>query len=481
MLFNSLSYLVFLPLVFLVFQTVAVRFQWIVLLTASLLFYGALFAPHLLLVLGLVTLVSYFVGRRLAAVQDELYRRSLLWFGVGANILILVGVKLLPFADLPTGAIPFIETLLVSIGVSYYVFQAISYLIDIYLGINEAENHFGHFSLYMAFFPKLLQGPIERSEDLLPQIRQPVSCSYDDYRAGLLLLGWGLFKKVVIADRLALFVNTVYGDVYSYTGLPLLLASYLYALQIYFDFSGYTDMALGTGRLFGFRLTQNLNSPYVATSVADFWRRWHISFSRWILDYIFKPLQMRWRNLKNFGTASALMVTFLISGLWHGVSWGFVVWGGLHGLYLALSVFYRPFQRRIHKALHLDKTAVLKLWQVFVTFHLVCLAWVFFRATSLYDALYVLTHLFDGFGGQLALLGDKETVRRLIYLGQGSHEFIVMVFVVIVGFLTPSISRKIDFDHRPLVFRWAIYYLFVGIIILLGIFESDSRFIYFQF
>jgi len=479
--FVSFEYLLFLPVVFLAFNAVAVRYRWAVLLVASLLFYSALCAPHLLVVLVLVIGVSYSVGRRLAREQKERQRALLLWVGIGTNVLILVGLKLLPFIGLPVDTHPFAQSLLISIGTSYFVFQAISYLIDIYLGISEAENHFGYFSLYMAFFPKLLQGPIERSGDLLPQIRQPVECRYEDYRSGVLLFGWGLFKKVVVADRLALFVDTVYGDVHGFTGLPLLIATYFYTLQIYFDFSGYTDMALGAGRLFGFRLTQNFNSPYAATSVADFWRRWHISFSRWILDYIFKPLQMRWRDWQNFGTACALMVTFLISGLWHGISWGFIVWGGLHGLYLGASVLYRPIQRRIYKALRLEKTRLLKLWQVFVTFHLVCLAWIFFRASTLEGAFYVVTHLFDGLAGQLVQISDKDSLRRLVYLGQGSHEFIVAILAIITGLFLPILGRQIGFDHRPLVFRWTVYYLFAGFVLYLGVFETNSRFIYFQF
>src|SRR6185369_16654097 len=178
-----------------------------------------------------------------------------------------------------------------------------------------------------------------------------------------------------------------------------LLATYAYAFQIYMDFSGYTDMALGSARLFNINLTQNFNSPYLATSVADFWRRWHITFSRWILDYIFKPLQMQWRNWKNWGTAAALIIAFIISEIWHGASWGFVVWGGLHGLYMACSVIYKPYQKKLHKMLGIEKTKFLKVWQIFVTFNLVSIAWVFFRASSLKDAVYVLSNILNGVQG----------------------------------------------------------------------------------
>ena len=286
-----------------------------------------------------------------------------------------------------------------AIGVSYFVFQAISYLIDVYWRLQEPERHPGIFALYLSFFPKLLQGPIERAGDLLPQLRVPFRFDPDNFRVGLFTFAWGLFKKAVIADRLALYVNSAYGDLPGHAGLPLLIATYLYALQIYYDFSGYTDMALGSARMFNIRLTQNFRTPYLAVSVADFWRRWHISFSRWILDYLFRPLQMHWRNLRQAGTVAALIVTFLLSGLWHGASWCFVIWGGLHGLYLASSVAYKPLKKKFSKRFNLGKSRWYGLWQIVVTFHLVCLAWIFFRSPTVGDAWYVLTHLL-GNGGK---------------------------------------------------------------------------------
>jgi len=183
----------------------------------------------------------------------------------------------------------------------------------------------------------------------------------------MLLFTWGLFKKVVVADRLALYADQVYNNVHDYTGLSLIIGTYAFALQIYFDFSAYTDMARGTGRMFSINLTENFNHPYLATSIADFWRRWHISFSRWILDYIFKPLQMEWRNWGQAGTALALIVTFLVCGIWHGATWGFIFWGLLHGIYMAASIYYRPYQKRLHKWLGVEKSTWLKWWQIFVT------------------------------------------------------------------------------------------------------------------
>lgn len=461
--FNSLHYFLFLPAVWLIFYWSPDRWRWLVLLAASLGFYAAIKAPYLLAVLVGVTLLSWWCGQALAVALEGRRRSLLFWGGLGGNVAILAVLK----------AVPVLQgepSLWVSIGVSYFVFQAISYLADINLELIEPERHFGHLLLSLAFFPKLLQGPIERSGELLPQLKQPYVFDYDNMRSGLLLFAWGLFKKVVIADRLALYVNAVYGDVHAYSGLPLLLATYFYALQIYFDFSGYTDMALGTARLFNIRLTQNFNSPYLATSIADFWRRWHISFSRWILDYIFKPLQMQWRNGKDFGTAAALLVTFLACGVWHGISWGFVVWGALHGLYIAGEVFWRPYQKRLHRLLKVENTTMLRVWQSLATFHLVCLAWVFFRAETLADAYFVVTNLFAEVGrikGLLFKFGSTE----LAALAGG------MTVVLAVRWLQSSGREAREY---PTWLRWAGYVALAELLMLLNV-DSQRSFIYFQF
>ena len=488
--FNSLKYFLFLPAVYLLFYFVGERARWCVLLAVSLLFYAALHVPYLLAVLVLVTLTTYGFGIWIGRAGSPKAKRTLLWSGIAANVLILVAMKYLPFLSENLQSLSSLLSLdlriqpvraFVAIGVSYYVFQAMSYLFDISLEIETPERHFGYFALYLSFFPKLLQGPIERAGDLFPQLKARYVFNYDNMRFGMLLFTWGLYKKIVIADRLGIYVDQVYGDVHAFNGLSLLLATYSYAFQIYMDFSGYTDMALGSALLFNINLTQNFNSPYLATSVADFWRRWHITFSRWILDYIFKPLQMQWRDWKNWGTAAALVVTFLVSGLWHGASWGFVAWGGLHGLYMASSVFYRPYQKKLHKALRVEKARTLKAWQVFVTFNLVSFAWIFFRANNLADAWYVATCLpsISGnyFGahnfGFLAvanhkLLADvKEMSKLLIPL----FSLIFMSYFYPLASIIPRTNKMM---------RWCYYYMLFLVIYILGYF-TDASFIYTRF
>jgi len=461
------------------------KFRWLLLLVASLVFYASLKVPYLLGVIALVTVTTYFFGLWMGKAQEPSRKKWLFYGGISTNLFILVGLKYLPFLSenlnllLGFFSSPFSvrqATVLVAIGTSYYIFQAISYLIDIYLEIEEPETHFGFFALYMAFFPKLLQGPIERARDLLPQLKQKYEFVYDNMRFGMLLFAWGLFKKVVLADRLGVHVDTVYEDVHAHQGLSLLLATYAYGFQIYFDFSGYTDMALGAARLFNINLTQNFNSPYLATSVADFWRRWHITFSRWILDYIFKPLQMQWRNWKSWGSAAALLVTFFVSGVWHGANWGFIVWGLLHGLYMACSVFYRPYQKKLHKALKLNKTKFLKVWQVFVTFNLVTFAWIFFRANGIEDALYVIKNLLSA----LQNLTNTAAIDAALMPGHNLANLKALFLAFAIYGTVSLFKNRIDIFNKPLWLRWSCYLLLFLCITLLSE-TAQYGFVYYEF
>jgi D-alanyl-lipoteichoic acid acyltransferase DltB (MBOAT superfamily) len=491
--FNSLDYIIFCAVVFTLFNFTREKWRWIVLLAASYCFYGALREPLLIVVLLLVILITYLCGAMLDKCQDAFRRNAIFWGGVAGNLLILVSLKYVTFVianlnsffELASLKIRFPAfSMFASIGVSYYVFQAISYLIDIYLETAKPEKHLGYFALYLSFFPKLMQGPLERAGDLLPQLRSAYAFNYDNMRIGLLQFGWGLYKKVVVADRLALFVNPVYDDVHSYTGVPLIMATYLYALQLYCDFSGYTDMALGTARIFNITLTRNFNSPYFATSVAEFWRRWHISFSRWLLDYLFKPLQMHFRDKRNAGTALALLITFTICGIWHGASWTYIAWGALHGIYLASSIFYKPLQKRIYKNIGLEKSRLQKIWQTLATFHLVCFAWIFFRANSLGDSAYVITHLFSGVGETLRNINAKGVFRHDFQLGQKGDQLAIILVSLCVMLYVSFLKNRKDLQQalfdRPAWFRWPVYYALALSVLFLGV-SGANRFIYFQF
>jgi len=488
MVFNSLGYFLFLPLVFLVHHFSPNRLRWLVLLVASFVFYGALKAPHLIIALLLVTSITYAFGILLSHCNIEHVKFRILWSGIAVNVSVLIGVRYLPFFtarlnSLLNLVVPDSVVLqsdaIIAIGVSYFVFQAISYLVDIYLEVEKPERNYFYFALYMSFFPKLLQGPIERCGNLLPQLKQTYSFNYENVRTGLFLFALGLVKKLVVADRLAQIVNPVFENVHAYKGFPLLLATYYYSLQIYLDFSGYTDMALGTALLFNIKLVQNFNKPYLATSIAEFWRRWHISFSSWILDYIFKPLQMSWRNSGKTGVACALLITFIISGVWHGASLGFVAWGALHGIYMVSAVLYKPYQNKLYKYFKVSFDLwVVKVLRWFFTFNMVCFAWVFFRANSLYDAVYVIKMII------IAIINAKyaEIAKAHgVICGVGSDKYYSIIIIIIIMLYLMLLSKLNVQKNSGITFRWLNYVAVSVIIVTLGVYGAEEAFLYLKF
>jgi D-alanyl-lipoteichoic acid acyltransferase DltB (MBOAT superfamily) len=503
--FDSVIFFPFLIFVFALFYSLPKSFRPSLLLLSSLVFYAALNVPYLILSLGWVIVSSYVAGRAIRAASGEPAKKWIYVTGVMLNLAVLVFCRYLPFLAENTNfllrlasfqaAIP-VPQPLISIGVSFYVFQSISYLTDIRLEVQEPETRFITLALYLCFFPKLLQGPIERSGAMIPQLNFRDDFNYGPARASLLLFSWGLFKKIVIADRLALFVDPVFDQVRSigtFEGVSFFWATIYYSLQIYCDFSGYTDMAIGIAGLFNVKLTNNFNRPYLATSIAEFWRRWHISFSSWIFDYIFKPLQMKWRNMKKAGNVTALMVTFLVSGIWHGASWTFIVWGLLHGMYLSFHVLYAPFKKKIIHSLNLKKSRLLSVWQSFFTFSLVSLAWIFFRARDLRDALYILGHFFSGWSSYLSLFmsgllhlnrwkmlfepvwGSEQSFKEFLIL-----QPILLIFIVFEFTSNLKNTKLMTLFNRNRIVRWLVYLIWVGAIFVFGVAERKT-FIYFRF
>jgi alginate O-acetyltransferase complex protein AlgI len=479
MLFNSALYLLFLPVVFFIYYYTKAKYRWIVLLFASFLFYASLGSLYLLLVLLLTILITYFFGLQIYLSKTN--KKKLFYINVTLNVLILICLKYLPFLTTNLNIIsklihiPMqfpIPEVLISVGVSFYILQTISYLNDIYLEKIVPEKHFGYFAVYLSFFPKLLQGPIERASSLLPQLKKPYKFDYNNTKNGLLLFTWGLFKKVVIADRLAVIVNTVYRSPSSSNGLSLIIATYAFAFQIYADFSGYTDMARGSAKIFAINLSINFRNPYFSRSIQEFWQSWHITFSSWLQDYIFKPLQMQFRRMENWSNALSLLITFLISGLWHGANWTFIIWGALHGLYLAVYSLIHPTLNKAVKRYHLEKNRLLKALNVFITFNLVCFAWIFFRANSLYDAKYILTKI-----------ANTHFQRITIPFDLYSLVIIFSLILLLIVEITPHISNKSIIDllnTEPILTRWAVYIIFILFIISFGKFKQNE-FIYFAF
>ena len=363
--------------------------------------------------------------------------------------------------------------ILLPVGISFYTFQAASYLIDVYWGRTESQKHFGIFALYITFFPQLVAGPIERSSNLLPQFFEKHKFSAQQASDGLKLMLWGFFKKIVIADRLALYVNQVYNNPAEYNGLTLILATYFFAVQIYCDFSGYSDIAIGAAQVMGYRLMTNFNLPYMSKSIVEFWRRWHISLSTWLRDYIFFPLS--YSGLSKWRYAYNTIVVFFLCGLWHGANWTFVIWGILHGFFIVFSNLTDKMRNRLWQMFGFAKNSKVKnAIKVFITFHLIWFSWIFFRSNSLSDAFLIITNMLNINLSQLEGLD----------LSLGWYEILLAIAAIAFMEFVQVIQKKRDIitalSHQKIWLRWSIYYLVLFSIILFGQFK-ETEFIYFQF
>lgn len=429
MLFNSYAFAAFLAVVLPLYYALGHRWQNRMLLLASYVFYGW-WDPRFLLLLWLSTVVDFFVARRMTATADQRARRRLMVLSVTLNLAYLGFFKYFDFfADSAREAIaafgwqadPITLRVLLPVGISFYTFQAISYIVDVYRNAREHTDDFVAFALYLAYFPHLVAGPIQRSTQLLPQLLVPRRVTAEQISSGALLMLVGFFKKIAIADAVAPMVNSIFGNSASRSGPTLLVGVYLFAVQIYGDFSGYTDIARGVSRLMGIELRVNFRQPYLSRNIAEFWRRWHISLSEWLRDYLYISLGgnrgPRWTTYRN------LLLTMLLGGLWHGAAWTFVVWGALHGLYLAVHRAVTSARRVGARGANdaspdrADRptSAAGWLWygaSVLVTFHLVCLAWVFFRAPTIQEAGEYLV----GIVTQPGPLSSDARIMALVYL-----------------------------------------------------------------
>jgi D-alanyl-lipoteichoic acid acyltransferase DltB (MBOAT superfamily) len=485
MLFTSLDFFLFLPLVLAVFALTPVAQRWAVLLLASYVVYGYLH-PFNLVYLGAVTLVIFGCGWGLERATQKPMRVALLVLGLVAVLGSLTAFK---FYDFIAGEIEhanlFANFKLPRLGItapagySFYVFSAASYLIDIYVGRLSGKQNLGQVALFTAYFPKIFAGPIERATNFLPQLLSGLHADPVRFALGLQLIGWGLFKKVVIADSLAPLVDHSFKIVAFAPPVELLVSTYFFAFQIYCDFSGYTDIALGISLLFGLELMENFRRPYLSRSTAEFWaERWHISLGRWFRDYLYIPL--------GGGRAGALrrainiMIVFLVSGLWHaglgyGVGWNFLVWGALNGAYQWAGLATRGLWRRIGEALpRVTASAWLRVLRIVITFHLILLSWVFFRAASMHDALLVLQKI----GARITDLPHLLTIYPFSTEQLTGFGLIAFLLVYeIVDERRPVFQRLAE---APVALRWGTYYLGIFALLLLGRWQA-KEFIYMQF
>jgi alginate O-acetyltransferase complex protein AlgI len=452
------------------------------LLVASCLFYMA-FIPRYLLILFFLIGLDFGVGIALERSSVATTRKLILVASLVANIATLGVFKyynffaqnlnqLLASAHL-TWAIASLAIVL-PIGLSFHTFQSMAYTIEVYRKNWPAERHLGIYALYVLFYPQLVAGPIERPSGLLPQLHAEHSFDLQRVADGLALMLWGFIKKVVIADRLALYVNRVYEDPAQSSTSWLVIATYLFAFQIYCDFSGYSDIAIGAAQVMGIRLMDNFNRPYAARSVSEFWKRWHISLSSWFRDYLYIPLGGNRRG-PLFWCAN-IMVVFVVSGFWHGAAWKYVVWGALHGTYLIAGHFLRPMRESMVRRTPLAKHPRLRVaLQVVMTFHLVLLAWVFFRAANVRVGANILRRIFDG------SLIREHTFLQTVMTPEVLGCLAAIGFLELIHWLERHKAMRHQLRSRPRAIRWAYYYAMLLILLNFGMFTNPSEFIYFQF
>ncbi|MBC8432935.1 MAG: MBOAT family protein [Desulfobacterales bacterium] len=491
--FNSFQFLIFFPSVVGLYFLIPYRFRWILLLAASYYFYMCWKVEYIFLIIA-STMIDYFTGIMMGREEDKRKRKKYLIISLSGNLGLLFAFKYFNFFNDSFRTV-FNEfnifynvsafNVLLPVGISFYTFQTLSYAIDVYQGRKEPERHLGIFALYVSFFPQLVAGPIERSTRLLPQFYKKHDFDYRRVTFGLQLMLWGFFKKVVIADRLAVVVNQVYNNPTDYTGITLIIATYFFAFQIYCDFSGYSDIAIGAAQVLGYDLMKNFNRPYFSKSIGEFWRRWHISLSTWFRDYLYFPLggnrvsTARWYY--------NIMVVFIISGLWHGANWTFIIWGSLHGIYYLCSLWLKHFGVKLSNLFNLNRYPLIqKFIKVFITFHLVTFAWIFFRSNSVSDAFYIVTHLFDNLGYFILHINALGSGKELIGgdLGLGKLELIVSAMLIISMEITHLIQRKRSIREliaeKAIWIRWPAYYTIIFGTLLLGKYGVQD-FIYFQF
>lgn len=508
MLFNSFHFLIFFPVVTTLYFLLPHRFRWGLLLAASCYFYMA-FIPKYILILFITITVDYFAGIGLEATQGR-KKKWILLASILANVGMLGFFKYFNFANENIAAFAnFIDwnypienlSIILPIGLSFHTFQSLSYTIEVYRGHQKAERHYGYLALYVLFYPQLVAGPIERPQNILHQLHEEHRFEYQRVTDGLKWMAWGMFKKVVIADRMALFVNPIYDSPTGHDGPALVFATLAFAIQIYCDFSGYSDIAFGSAQVMGIKLMKNFQHPYFAKSISEFWRRWHISLSTWFRDYVYIPLGGNRAGVRR--VILNLLITFLLSGLWHGANWTFAIWGGLHGLFVALNHFIEPRWIRLRESGFAKRfSPALDALSLLSTVGLVCFAWIFFRASTLSDAFYITTHLFSGWttfvsqffrltqegiragfwGFVSGLFASLNSITELTR-SEIALSVIALIFLLYIEIKQHRGDFLARFNLKQPAIRHVSYSLLIVIILALGTLYTgvEQAFIYFQF
>ena len=482
MLFNSINYFLFLPAVLVVYYILPDKFRWILILLSSIAFYMIGGAITIIMPV-IIILITFFCGKLIEKTIDVKSKKLVFLAGLIINLGLLIFYKYFNFflatffegydfiniffgAKQAANHSSFILQIAIPLGISYITFQAIGYLIEIHWGNHKPEKRIAFFATYLLFFPKLLAGPIERAHNFIPQLYQKHEFNYDEVVEGLKRILWGLFKKLVIANRLAIYTDAVFNNSEQHSGITLLIASFFFTVQLFADFSAYTDMAIGTAQMLGYRLMENFDNPFIAKSITEFWRRWHISLSTWVTDYIYNPIVINMRNWGRWTQVFAAMVTFLILGFWHGASWNFIIFGFLHGFMLSSEYLTRKIRKKIRNFIPawINTFAGVSFTFLYFSFSLI-----FFKSKSTDTALSII---------------DKIVIMKgpffidIITLLYGLVGVIILLLIGLANIKNNSTSLPFHTKHwflEQLQYGFLVYF-----ILLIGVFDG-GQFIYFQF
>jgi len=486
MLFNSFNFIIFFASSVIIYYALPHRFRWMFLLAASVVFYMA-WNPALIALIIFSCAFNHFFSHAISINKTRRVKKRILVFVLFVNFGLLFVFKYLGFINETfmrlfdfigvAYNIPEFDIIL-PMGISFYTFQAVGYVIDVYRGELAHEKNFFKFTLFITFFPQLVAGPIERAGALLPQLFERHKFKLQNISDGGKYMLLGFFRKVVIADRAAVIVNAIYGSPRRYGGLSHILATLLFTAQIYCDFCGYSEIALGCAKMLGVDLMKNFKSPYLSKNIREFWSRWHISLSTWFKDYLYFPL-----GGSRVGPARGyfnLLVTFIVSGVWHGANWTFFIWGAVHGAYQAVGRLTHPAKKRVLRFLRAENFFPVRVFQTIACFLLVSLAWVFFRANNVSDAFYIIASMFRGFEISRAHLFDTLTG-----LSAGLFDAAALLAMLIILFFIEVFSGETDIHaglmRRSFAIRFLFYLLIAAFIIAFGVFQNAGQFIYFQF
>jgi alginate O-acetyltransferase complex protein AlgI len=486
MLFNSLEFLIFFAVVFVLFFRIPYNKRWLFMLAASYIFYMS-WSPKFIILIILSTVVDYYAAIKMGQQDTQQAKKKFLWLSLIVNLGMLASFKYLGFLDETLQTIfawvslpypvpePWFNNIVLPVGISFYTFQTLSYSIDVYKGVTKPEKHFGIFALYVSFWPQLVAGPIERSNNLLPQLRKNIDFNYDNIRSGLFRMLFGFFKKVVVADRLAIYVTEIYGNYDQTSGFTVLVGAYFFAFQVYCDFSAYSDIAIGAARIFGIELMENFKRPFFSKNLAEFWTRWHISLTTWLTDYVF--FFMGAYKASTAKVAFNVLFVLGLTGLWHGPKWPMILSYLTIGVFMTIRFIWQSVVvRQIRPSNSYKLLQKVPNWiHVLITFHLLIAAFMMFRCQTMAEAVMMYKNIFKfpeaGYWSSVvALKGPVQLALAFIFLG----------ILVCIEFIVKD--RRIEdlVLNQSKINRWVIYLAFALITLWFGVF-TQNEFVYFQF